>query len=125
MAAAGAYRLAVLHDGMGWAWIGGAVVLLVADVVIDVWWARPSVLPSDQPMLNQRAAHYLGRRVMVSESIIDGRGRVRVGDTLWPATGPAVDAGSWVEVTGVGAGVLEVVPVPPASGSHKAPTPAV
>jgi len=59
-----------------------------ADVVIDFVWAHPTVSKSDQPNLNRPAAQLVGRVVVVAEAIEGGRGKVRVGDTLWPVEGP-------------------------------------
>jgi hypothetical protein len=50
----------------------------------------------------------VGRVVVVVEAIENGRGKVQVGDTLWPAEGPDTAAGSQVVVTGVKGVVLVV-----------------
>ena len=60
--------------------------------------------------LNQRAAQYIGRVVVVEEEIRGGRGRVRVGDTLWAATGADIPQGARVRVTGAEGTVLVVEP---------------
>jgi len=46
--------------------------------------------------------------VIVEEAIRNGRGKVRVGDTIWGAQGEDVAAGTEVEVTGVNDTVLVV-----------------
>lgn len=66
---------------------------------------------SDQPDLNVRGAQYIGRKVMVEDAIRNGRGRVRVGDTIWGAQGEDAPAGSEVEVTGVNGTVLVVAKI--------------
>jgi membrane protein implicated in regulation of membrane protease activity len=45
----------------------------------------------------------------VEEAIENGRGKVRVGDSVWQADGPDVPAGSRVKVTGARGTVLVVV----------------
>lgn len=60
--------------------------------------------------LNQRAAQYIGREVVVETAITSGRGRVRVGDTLWAATGADAPQGARVKVTGAKGTVLTVEP---------------
>jgi membrane protein implicated in regulation of membrane protease activity len=61
--------------------------------------ARMPIL-SDDPLLNERTARMIGRKVTVAEAIVGGEGRVRVGDSIWPATGPDSPAGATVEVIG-------------------------
>jgi membrane protein implicated in regulation of membrane protease activity len=43
---------------------------------------------SDQPHLNERGHELIGRTVVVIEAFSNGSGRVKVGDTVWLATGP-------------------------------------
>ena len=72
--------------------------------------ARPDSAPSDAPNLNVRGAQYVGRMVTVEEPIRGGRGKVRVGDTVWQAEGADAPAGTRVKVTGVRNTVLVVSP---------------
>lgn len=69
---------------------------------------RSSVASTDEPILNIRGAQYIGRNVIVEDAIVNGRGRVRVGDTIWSAEGEDAPAGASVEVTGVNGTVLVV-----------------
>ena len=87
------------HDG--WWLVGGGIAMLVADVLIDFVWAHPSISKSDQPDLNRRADQLIGRVLLLEEAIEAGRGKVRVGDTLWLAEGADLPAGTRVQVTGV------------------------
>jgi inner membrane protein len=68
----------------------------------------PITTKSDQPSLNVRGAQYIGRAVLVEEAIRNGRGKVRVGDTIWAAEGEDAAKGEKVEVTGVNGTVLVV-----------------
>jgi len=45
---------------------------------------------------------------MVEEAIIHGRGKVRIGDTLWMVEGPDAPAGAEVRVTAAKGAVLRV-----------------
>ncbi len=65
---------------------------------------------TDQPGLNERGSYYVGRIVVVADPIVNGRGRVRVGDTLWSAAGPDMAAGARAKVTRVDGTVLVVEP---------------
>jgi hypothetical protein len=96
----GAWQIA--HgERSGWWLVGAGVAMLVADVLIDFVWAHPSVTKSDQPDLNRRAEQLVGRVLLLEEAIEGGRGKVRVGDTLWLAEGAELPAGTRVKVTGV------------------------
>lgn len=94
---------------IAWQWQVLAFALLS---VLTVFWvrkyARPDVAISDQPDLNVRGQQYIGRSVLVEQAIQGGRGKVRVGDTLWAAEGPDASAGSRVTVTGTKGTVLVV-----------------
>ena len=81
--------------------------------------ARMPIL-SDDPLLNERTARLIGRHVVVTEAIVGGEGRVRVGDGIWPATGPDTAAGATVTIVGADGARLHVEaadpPLPPAIG---------
>lgn len=83
-------------------------VLSVASVFLARKYARSGAAQSDEPALNQRGTEYVGRVVTVEEPIRGGRGKVRVGDTLWLAEGPETPAGSRVKVKGTSGTVLVV-----------------
>jgi membrane protein implicated in regulation of membrane protease activity len=95
-------------DPEGWWLVGAGAACLVADVVIDFVWAHPSVSRSDQPDLNRPAVQFVGRVLVVVEPIEGGRGKVSVGDTLWPVEGPDLPAGAHVRVTAAKGTVLQV-----------------
>ena len=71
-------------------------------------YSREDVAKTDEPQLNIRGAQYIGRKVIVEDAIRNGRGKVRVGDTIWAAEGEDAPRGSEVEVTGVNGTVLVV-----------------
>jgi len=84
-----------------------AVIAMVSIIIARRWWA-PERLKTDQPDLNVRGQQYVGRLVTVEEAIAGGRGKVRVGDTVWTAQGPDMPAGTQAKVTGVDGTVLVV-----------------
>lgn len=55
---------------------------------------------SDAARINDRAGQLVGRSVMLSEPIVNGQGRVFVGDTLWSVEGPDRPAGAAMLVAG-------------------------
>ncbi|MEO7433615.1 MAG: NfeD family protein [Dokdonella sp.] len=63
---------------------------------------------NDQPLLNKRGAQMVGQRFVLCDAIVDGRGKVRVGDGTWLAEGPDLPVGSEVEVIRVEGTTLAV-----------------
>ena len=82
--------------------------LAVAGVAIGrVAFARTRVRASELH-LNRRAEIYVGRTFTLERPIVDGRGRLRVDDTVWLVEGPDLPAGARVQVTGVDNTLLQV-----------------
>jgi len=63
---------------------------------------------SEQPLLNQRSAQYIGRQTTLSEAIVNGRGKVWLGDGAWTVRGPELPRGAAVRVVGADGAVLVV-----------------
>ena len=104
--------IVALASGISWEWqVLMFAVLSLATAFVVRHFSRPSMVPSDEPDLNQRGNYYVGRIVNVEEAIVNGRGRVRVGDGLWTAEGPDAPAGTRVEVKTVNGTVMVVEPV--------------
>ena len=104
----------VVAPGIFMLWIGiaalmiGAVSLLIWDAAIWTWQVQVLAFlalslvsayvgkrlvggrndPTDQPLLNRRGAQMVGRMATLAEPIKDGRGRIKLGDTLWRVAGP-------------------------------------
>lgn len=96
------------NEPAGWWFLIAGGAMLIADALIDLVWAHPSVTKSDQPNLNRPAVQLVGRVLVVEEAIEGGRGKVRVSDTLWPVEGPDLPAGAQVRVTAARGTVLLV-----------------
>ena|SRR5579863_6788709 len=64
--------------------------------------------PSDKPLLNRRAEQFIGKRYVLDSAIVNGSGKVRVGDSPWLAEGPDLPAGAAVEVVAVEGTTLKV-----------------
>jgi membrane protein implicated in regulation of membrane protease activity len=80
-------------------------------VAIGKRWYRDYPIESLDPLLNDRGARLIGEIVTVSDPIVDGDGRVRVGDGTWQAHGPDAAAGARVRIVGVAANTLLVEPL--------------
>jgi membrane protein implicated in regulation of membrane protease activity len=105
-------------------------VLSVVSVVAWRWFQKAHPIRTDEPNLNRRGAQYIGQRGGLVEPIVHGRGRIRLGDSSWPVSGPDLPAGASVEVIGADGTLLRVQPVaaplsgpepPPATGAATTP----
>jgi inner membrane protein len=67
-------------------------------------------IDSVDPLLNDRAASLVGRRVTVVTAVDEDSGRVRVGDSEWSARGGPAEPGERVRITGVEGNCLIVEP---------------
>lgn len=126
--------LEALVPGVHFLWFGlsalatGALAMLAQSLGIPIGWPVQLVLfallsiasvygvrhyaspdsQSDLPDLNARGAQLIGRTAIVADAISGGRGRVRIGDTMWAAQGPDLPAGTAARVTGAENTVLIV-----------------
>ena len=98
-----------LATGIAWQW---QMIAFGVISVLTVFWVRrfygAGASQSDLPDLNVRANQYVGRSLIVEQAILNGRGKVRVGDTLWTAEGPDSPAGARVTVKEAKGNVLVV-----------------
>jgi membrane protein implicated in regulation of membrane protease activity len=95
--------------------LGQAVLFALLAIALCVGyarWLRPHLerrAPRDE-RLNRRGEPMIGQRYELVEPIVNGRGKVRVGDGQWLATGPDLPLGSTVEVVAVDGNTLQVRP---------------
>jgi membrane protein implicated in regulation of membrane protease activity len=82
--------------------------LLMASVFGWRWFQRLRPVVTDHPDLNRRGWQYVGQRFCLVAPIVNGRGRIEVGDSTWVVAGPELPAGQIVEVTGAEGTVLIV-----------------
>lgn len=124
------FVLETVIPGVHFIWFGAAAVIVgILGITFDIAWqwqliafaviscvtvffvrryASPDLAASDEPDLNIRASQYIGRMVTVVEEISGGRGKVRVGDTIWSAEGHDAPQGARVKITGTDGTVLLV-----------------
>jgi inner membrane protein len=99
----------LILPGMGWE---SEVILFAALAGVAVFIARSFLhrhpLETDDPALNRRAERYLGRQFTLETPIVNGRGSIRVDDSVWRASGPELPAGRRVKVVGVEGAILRV-----------------
>ena len=95
--------------------LGLELQLLVFAVISGLTFAfgRPLVRTIVEPKtgsLNERGASLLGTVVRLEDPIVNGHGRVRIGDTTWAVVGPDMAAGFPVRVASVHGSALRVEP---------------
>src|SRR5690606_23417406 len=76
-----------LWDSAFWVWQLQVVVFLVLSIASALvgrrFFPATGTEDTDQPLLNQRDRQLVGRTATLAEPITEGKGRIRLGDTLW------------------------------------------
>lgn len=87
---------------------------VLAILTAVFWWRRQRGTgeSGDQPNLNRRGHELIGRTFIVQQAIVEGRGKIKVGDSVWMAVGPDAPVGTSVRVTEQNGAVLSVEIVP-------------
>ena len=86
------------------------VVLAFVSVGIYVKFFRGQEKESDQPLLNRRGEQLVGQVFLLDQAIVDGRGRLKIGDAFWVAEGPDLPQGQRVRVIAARNMSLQVLP---------------
>ncbi|HUU24638.1 MAG TPA: NfeD family protein [Methyloceanibacter sp.] len=84
--------------------------LSLASVLIVYRYLRKHPLESEQPLLNRRADQLIGHSFDLVDPIVNGRGSIHSGDTIWRVEGPELPVGTAVKVVGADGSVLKVEP---------------
>lgn len=74
-----------------------------------IWKARYGD-ETEQPLLNRRADSLVGQVYPLAGAIINGRGKLKIGDALWTATGPDLPLGERVRIISSDGVALAVAP---------------
>lgn len=108
-AATGVLMLAV--PGLSLLWQAVAFALLSLLSCLAYWrWIRPRLqrVRGEAALLNRRGQQLVGQRYVLVEPIVNGRGKARVGDSVWLVSGADQPAGETVLVTAVEGSTLHV-----------------
>ena len=109
LAAAAVGVLTFVVPGLSWEWQFLLFGLLSIFTALYWWYRqRSAVRTSDEPNLNLRGLELLGKVFVVHQAIVDGRGKIKVADSVWMARGPDTPEGAKVRVVGL-EGVVIVV----------------
>jgi membrane protein implicated in regulation of membrane protease activity len=85
-------------------------LLSLAAVVVALKYLRKHPLASERPLLNERAVQHIGECHDLIDPIVNGRGSVKIGDSIWRVVGPDLPKGARVKVLGADGTTLTVVP---------------
>jgi membrane protein implicated in regulation of membrane protease activity len=86
------------------------IFALGALISIIAWrqFIKSHPFKDEHSTLNRRMQQYVGRTFTLEDPIVNGIGRVKVGDTYWRVEGPNLAAGTEVIVVGVEGVTLKV-----------------
>ena len=102
LAAAAVMVLVWALPGLSVLWQAVAfVALAVVSVQVSRSWFRRAGRDSDQPLLNRRAEQLVGQVYPLDTAIVDGRGRLKIGDAYWAVEGPDLPVRASVRVVAV------------------------
>jgi membrane protein implicated in regulation of membrane protease activity len=111
IAAAGMFLVVWALPGLAPHWQAvGFVALSFLSIGAYIKLIRGRRVVTDQPLLNKRGAQLVGRVLPLHEPIVNGRGRIKLGDALWTVEGPELPAGHSVRIVGVDSMTLKVEP---------------
>ena len=86
------------------------VAMGFALIVVYLKFLRGREGPSDQPLLNRRGEQLVGQVFVLDQAIVNGRGRIKIGDAFWVAEGPDLPVGTRVRIAAVTSLTLPVEP---------------
>jgi inner membrane protein len=101
--------LIVFRYDISWQWqLLWFCALSLASVLLANKYLRKHPLESERPLLNERAAQLIGKSFDLVDPIVNGRGSIHSGDTIWRVEGPELPQGTRIKVVGVDGSVLKV-----------------
>lgn len=86
-------------------------ILGIISVYTGRNYLRKNPIVSEDENLNNRGSRYIGHKYKLERELVNGEGKVRIGDSLWLVRGEFdAEVGTTVRVTGVDGVVLIVEP---------------
>lgn len=82
--------------------------LSLASVLLAAKYLRRNPLASERPLLNRRALQLIGQSFDLVDPIVNGRGSIKSGDTIWRVEGPELPRGTRITVVGADGTLLKV-----------------
>jgi membrane protein implicated in regulation of membrane protease activity len=115
--AAVATALIMFRYDVAWQWqLIWFCGLSLAAVLLAAKYLRKHPLESERPLLNERAVQLIGQSFDLVDPIVDGRGSIKTGDTMWRVEGPELPQGTRIKVIGADGTVLKVAPAAAGAG---------
>ena len=109
--AAAASALLVFRYDIAWQWqLFWFCGLSLASVLVAAKYLRKHPLESERPLLNERGVQLIGQSFDLIDPIVNGRGSVKIGDSIWRVAGPELPKGARIKVVGADGTLLKVVP---------------
>ena len=110
IAAAVVFGVVLLVPGIPVLWQAlGFIVLSFASIAVYRKHFRQDSERNDQPLLNRRAEHFIGKNFVLESAIVNGSGRLKIGDAFWTVAGEDLPVGTRVRVVQSDGMVLTVV----------------
>ncbi len=108
-AAAGVFLVLMAMPTLAPIW-QAVIFVFLAIVSVSVYWRylRTKHVVSDQPLLNRRAQQLVGQVYPLNTAIVDGRGRLKIGDAFWAVEGEDAPLGTPVRIVAVNGMSLRV-----------------
>jgi membrane protein implicated in regulation of membrane protease activity len=109
MAAAAVFLVLLVVPDLAPVWQAVAFIALAfLSIGLYVKFFRDNLTPSEQPLLNRRSEQLVGQVFPLESAIVDGRGRLKIGDAFWSAEGEDLPAGTRVRIISARDGNLQV-----------------
>lgn len=109
--AAAATGVIVFRYDIGWQWqLIWFCGLSLAAVLLAAKYLCKHPLESERPLLNERAVQLIGQSFELIDPIVDGRGSIKTGDTIWRVEGPELPKGARLTVVAADGTLLKVAP---------------
>lgn len=83
-------------------------VTSIVTIFAGYKWFRRNPIVSEQPSIGERGDDLIGQTYQVEQAIVNGNGRIKVGESTWKAMGPDCKVGSNVRVIAVDAAIVTV-----------------
>lgn len=83
-------------------------IMSVSSLVVFRFYLKKNPIETDAPTLNRRGEQYIGQVYTLEEPIVNGFGKVKIGDSLWKVKGKDLERGHNVKVTGIEGIILQV-----------------
>lgn len=101
-----AWLVPSLHPYMAWVLFA---VLSLASILTWLYIRKPQSKFSG--VLNKRGQEYVGRNLTLTAPIVNGMGKIQLGDTFWTIIGPDCPVGTTVTITALENGNLLAAPI--------------